>query len=58
MYGTNRTRVLRIEARRPPDAAVVEDRSRWQDEPADADKVLARKWRLTFLLLFGAKNVG
>jgi hypothetical protein len=50
--------VLRIEARRPPDAAVVEDRSRWQDEPADADKVLARKWRLTFLLLFGAKNVG
>jgi hypothetical protein len=32
-------------------------RGSW-DEPADADKVLARKWRLTFLLLFGGKNVG
>ena len=29
MYGTNKTRLLRIEARRRPAAAIVRDRSRW-----------------------------
>ena len=29
MYGTKKTRVLRIEARRRPAAAIVSDRSRW-----------------------------
>ena len=29
MYGMKKTRVLRIEARRRPAAAIVSDRSRW-----------------------------